>query len=107
MDNQQIQQLRNDGLDSVADYIEKLKEEINSYQRVLRDEYEKREALDTQVAELEKERDELNKQCGEFQEGFFSYMAHCDHLQIEADNLKKKISNLTTPDESKKSGGDA
>jgi regulator of replication initiation timing len=59
------------------------------------------------IAELEKERDELNKQCGEFQEGFFSYMAHCDHLQIEADNLKKKISNLTTPDESKKSGGDA
>lgn len=62
---------------------------------------------DKHIAELEKERDELNKQCGEFQEGFFSYMAHCDHLQIEVDNLKKKITNLTTPDESKKSGGDA
>lgn len=48
---------------------------------------------------------ELNKGAGEFQEGFFSYMAHCDHLQIEVDNLKKKIANLTTPDESKKSGG--
>lgn len=58
--------------------------------------------LEKQNAELVKERDELNKQCGEFQDGFFEYMGLSDHLQIEVDNLKKKIVNLITPDTSKK-----
>lgn len=63
--------------------------------------------LEKQNAELRKERDELNKQCGEFQEGFFEYMGWCDHLQIEVDNLKKKVVNLTTPDTSEKLGVDS